>query len=351
MIFNQSENIQILSCQNAHEDEEFYFQWHITERCNLRCSHCYHENYSGINELSIAELLMTADKMAEALVKWGKKGSFSITGGEPFIRSEALFAVARHLDTQPTTAYYDILTNGSLISDEIAGDLVNLRKLRRVQMSLEGPTDELNDMIRGEGSFEKTLRAIRNLKFRGLQVSVMTTVFRSNMSKIVELINFLENEGVDTFALERFIPEGAGSALSSEVLESWEIRDVFKTVYEAGRTPRKIRVLMYRPLFAILDQNDPTVGAICSIGNNALTLMHDGTILPCRRLPIPLGNLKTDSLFKIWYDNSLLWEIRNPLNLKGKCGTCDLVPICRGCRAVAYARSGDYLGEDPQCWL
>lgn len=345
----------IFSCdcppETNHSEDEFYFQWHITERCNWRCSHCYHDGYSGDNELPIDELLLAANKMAFALEKWGKKGSFSLTGGEPFIRSDALFAVARHLDEQPTTDYYDILTNGSLISDKIAIDLAGLKKLRRVQMSIEGPTPELNDKIRGDGSFEKTLKTIRLLKNRGLQVSIMTTVFRSNMSKIVELIDVLEDEGVDTFALERFIPEGTGSSMASEALAPSEIRDVFTAVYEAGRHPRKMRVLMYRPLFAILDQDDPTIGAMCSIGTNALTVMHDGTILPCRRLPIPIGNIKSDSLFKIWYDNPLLWEIRNPLTLKGKCGSCDLVPICRGCRAVAYARTGDYLGEDPQCWL
>jgi radical SAM protein with 4Fe4S-binding SPASM domain len=345
----------IFSCDCSHEselgaDEEFYFQWHITERCNLRCTHCYHDGYSGEKELPIEELKASADKMSIALEKWGKKGSFSFTGGEPFIRSDALFALASHLDTQPTTAYYDILTNGSLITDTITKDLTVLQKLRRVQMSIEGPTSELNDKIRGAGSFERTIKAIRLLKSRGLQVSIMTTVFRSNMSKIIELIDILENEGVDTFALERFIPEGAGSSMAAEALDPVEIRDVFTAVYEAGRNPRKIRVLMYRPLFAILDPDDPTIGAMCSIGTNALTVMHDGTILPCRRLPIPIGNIRNDSLFKIWYDNSLLWEIRNPLNLKGKCGSCDLVPICRGCRAVAYAHSGDYLGEDPQCW-
>lgn len=346
----------IFGCRNAHEgelsaDEEFYFQWHITDRCNWRCSHCYHDDYSGKNELTIEELVTAADKMAIALEKWQKKGSYSLTGGEPFIRPEALFSLARHLDKQVTTAYYDILTNGSLISDAFATDMVGLKKLRRVQMSVEGPTPELNDKIRGDGSFERTLKTIRLLKNRGLQVSIMTTVFRSNMSKIVELIDILENEGVDTFALERFIPEGTGFAIASEALEPSEIRDVFTAVYEAGKNLRKIRVLMYRPLFAILDEDDPTIGAMCSIGTNALTVMHDGTVLPCRRLPIPIGNIKSDSLFKIWYDDPLLWEIRNPLKLKGKCSTCDLVPICRGCRAVAYARTGDYLGEDPQCWV
>jgi len=112
----------------------------------------------------------------------------------------------------------------------------------------------------------------------------------------------------------------------------------------------KIRILLCRPLFALLNGNDPTVGALCSVGNNALTIMHDGTIYPCRRLPIPIGNALTDSFYKVWYTSEVLWNIRNTKNIKGKCSGCDFIPICRGCRAIAYALTGDYLAEDPQCW-
>jgi len=332
-------------------DDEFYFQWHITERCNLRCSHCYHTKYNGSGELSTADLLKSADKMLAALGKWGKRGSFSLTGGEPLIRKDDLFTVAKYLDGKDRASYYDILSNGTLFDDPIISALAELQKLRRIQLSLEGSSAKTNDRIRGGGSFDATLAAIRKLKNAGLTVSIMTTIYRSNISEIIPLIDLLENEGVDTFALERFIPEGQGSKMADEVLTSDEIHDVFQSVYEVGRHPRRIRVLMYRPLFGILDRDDPTIGAMCSIGTNALTVMHDGTIYPHRRLPIPIGNIVKDSLFKIWYDSALLWEIRNPSNLKGKCRDCELIPICRGCRAVAYVRTGDYLGEDPQCWL
>ena len=107
---------------------------------------------------------------------------------------------------------------------------------------------------------------------------------------------------------------------------------------------------MYRPLFTLVAPDDPDVGALCSVGNNALTIMPDGTVYPCRRLPISIGNIMKDGLFKIWYDSEFLWNIRNPKNIQGKCKTCDLLANCRGCRAVAYFCVGDYLAEDPQCW-
>jgi len=70
--------------------DEFYFQWHITNKCNLRCSHCYQDDYTNSSDMSLKELKNIADKLFYALSKWGKKGDISITGGEPFI-SKNLF--------------------------------------------------------------------------------------------------------------------------------------------------------------------------------------------------------------------------------------------------------------------
>lgn len=330
--------------------DDFYFQWHITERCNQRCAHCYHDRYTGERELDSTELLEVAERMLGAVEKWGRIGSFSLTGGEPFLRQKELFSIAKFLDDRDSVGYYDILTNGSLIGRETLTELPRLKKLRRVQLSLEGARPETNDMVRGRGSFAATLGAIQLLKETGLVVSVMTTLTKVNAHEIPALIDLLEGHGVDALAVERFVPEGQGKNMLDQALTKEEIKDVFKTIHQAGRLPRPMRMLMYRPLFCLLDQEDSTVGARCSVGTNALTVMHDGTVFPCRRLPIPLGNILHDGLYKIWYDSPVLWAIRNPQNLKGKCGRCDLVSLCRGCRAVAYVHSGDYLAEDPQCW-
>ena len=331
-------------------ENEFYFQWHITEKCNLRCKHCYHADYTSANELSLSELISIADKIDSTLKKWDKKGTLSITGGEPFVVMDKLFPLLHYINSQETIHHFDLLTNGWLLDQDSLNELKGLQRLRRVQVSLEAGNQELNDQIRGNGSFEKTLSAIRLLKKNGLQVAVMTTISRINKGEIEPLIYLLKEEGVDTFSAERFMPEGIGSNLKEEFLTPDEVRDVFKSIYSLAMKEDGIRILLYRPLFALLDGNDPTVGALCSAGNNALTVMHDGTIYPCRRLPIAIGNALTDSLYKVWYTSEVLWNLRNPANIKGKCSGCDFIPICRGCRAMAYAITGDYLSEDPQCW-
>lgn len=339
---NQFEELEV--------DEEFYFQWHITEKCNLRCKHCYHDKYSSDNELSLAELIDVADKIQDTLKKWNKKGTLSITGGEPFIVQDKMFPLLSHIDALQSVHHFDILTNGWFINNEVIEKLKTLTKLRRVQLSLEGATPSTNDEIRGSGSFEKAIDAIRLLKQNNFQVAVMMTISSFNKGEIDPLIDLLAEEDVDTFSAERFIPEGKGSALEQNFLGLDQLREIFTEIYKRALKQKKPRVLLYRPLFALLNGDDPTVGAMCSVGTNALTIMHDGTIYPCRRLPIPIGNALTDSFYKIWYTSDLLWNIRQASNLKGKCSGCDLIPVCRGCRAMAYSVTGDYLAEDPQCW-
>jgi len=329
--------------------DEFYFQWHITEQCNKRCRHCY-QNGRPLPDLPLVSLHTILDRIDEALVKWGRKGSLSLTGGEPLIRELELFALMGRLDGMQSIAYYDILSNGSLISNDVARAFKDHPKLRRVQLSLEGATPEVNDAIRGDGSYQETLSAIRTMKRHDLAVSVMTTASRLNCQDIPHIVDLLENEGVDAISVERLIPEGRGRLFGDQLLSPQQLRELYTALYEMGRRKQSIRVLTYRPLFALVAPDDPDVGALCSAGNNALTVMPDGTVYPCRRLPIPIGNVLEDGLFSIWYDSEVLWNIRNPRNLRGKCSTCDLLASCRGCRAMAYFCSGDYMAEDPQCW-
>jgi len=329
--------------------DEFYFQWHITERCNWSCKHCY-QNGNSSDDLPLAELLKIFDKIEDAVNKWGKHGTVSLTGGEPFVRKEDLYALMSRLDKSDSFLYYDILTNGSFISENEAQSLSSYGKLRRVQVSLEGASARTNDEIRGNGSFDSVIKAIESLRSSNVDVSVMMSITRKNKDEILPLIDVLGKMDVQALAIERFIPEGHGMGMKDFVLDSHELRNIYTNIYRIATDNSPVKILLYRPLFTLVACDDPTVGALCSAGNNALTIMPDGTVYPCRRLPIPIGNVLTDGLYKIWYDSDVLWTLRNPENLKGKCHGCDLLPQCRGCRAMAYFLTGDYMGEDPQCW-
>jgi radical SAM protein with 4Fe4S-binding SPASM domain len=337
----------------SHElslDDEFYFQWHLTERCNHTCRHCY-QNGKPTPELELNDLFRIVERMEDAVRKWGIQGTLSLTGGEPFLRRNDLHALMDRIDISDVLAYYDILTNGSLINEAEAQLLTAHTKLRRVQVSLEGATEQTNDAIRGPGSFESTLNAIRLLRKAEIDISIMTTISRLNYQEIPDIIELAGKEKVATLAFERLIPEGAGGSMIDQVLSPDELHSLYEQIYLMATNNSPVRMLLYRPLFALIAPDDHTAGALCSAGNNALTIMPDGTVFPCRRLPIPIGNVLSDGFYKIWYESEVLWRLRNPLNLSGKCNNCRMLTQCRGCRAMAYFTTGDYMAEDPQCWL
>ena len=203
--------------------DEFYFQWHLTERCNRSCKHCYQEGPAA-RELPLVDLLRVVDGMEATLAKWDKVGTLSLTGGEPFLRRDDLHFLMDRLDSSEQVAFYDILTNGSLITEPEAEALAAHARLRRVQVSLEGATRETNDAIRGPGSFESTLAAVRSLASRQIPVSVMTTISKANQEEFPALVELCGREGVATLALERLIPEGSGSGMADQVLSRDELR-------------------------------------------------------------------------------------------------------------------------------
>ena len=348
------------SIEKTVEDSEFYFQWHITNKCNLRCVHCYQNDYSESSELSLKELKSIAEKIDYTLKKWGKVGRIAITGGEPFVRKD-LFDFLHFLEQQPNIRRIGILSNGTLIKNSI-NSLKKLKKLHYVQFSIEGRR-EINDEIRGKGIFDTVIESSRLLVEACIPIRWMITLHKKNVDEVSHLIDLAIANKVDTLTFERFIPMGSGKILNEYVLSPSELEKIFSYIIQrsdeeiANGVP--LAILKLRTLWVLCDpqraeRNNLSlaeeVGASCSIGMDSLCILPDATLLPCRRLPIPIGNLKEDSIFKIWYSSKVLWDIRNKHNLKGKCNNCEFIARCGGCRATAYAVTGDYLAEDPQCW-
>ncbi len=354
-------NVNHQNANNTSLDTEFYVQWHITDMCNLRCNHCYQENYSPSSELTLEELKSIADEINHTLFRWKKDGRIAITGGEPFVRKD-LLSLLNYLEQQPQVKKIGILTNGTLIKNNVPA-LQNLNKLHYIQLSLEG-RKEKNDEIRGSGVFDQVVESTNLLKKVEIPVRWMITLHKDNAEEVPHIIDLALENDVDFLTFERLIPTGSGKAMDNYVLSSQELSEIFEYIAKRSNVEYSksspLTILKLRTLWILIDpksaeKNIQTpiqkeVGASCSIGNDSICILPDATVLPCRRLPIPIGNLKEDSLFKIWYTSPLLWDIRNKNNLKGKCRNCEYIPRCGGCRAMAYSVTGDYLAEDPQCW-
>lgn len=139
--------------------------------------------------------------------------------------------------------------------------------------------------------------------------------------------------------------------MTEGVLSPKEWRQLVLTLYDFfGLELEENEVSPYQAFQVGFQTAEPELmGAPCVLGTDGLCVMPDGTVFPCRRFPLPIGNLLTDSLKAIWEESEVLEKVRRKNNLKGKCGTCR-IEGCTGCRSLAYALTGDYLAEDPHCW-
>ena len=168
----------LLSSIDMNDKSVFGFQWHITDRCNLRCAHCYQETYSAASELDLDGLKQIADEICLTLSKWNKSGDIAITGGEPLGKPE-MFPLIRYLESADDVTSIDILTNGTLVNNEVVEEIKRFKKIRCVQVSLDGASSATNDAIRGEGVFNKVIRAIRLLTDNNIRVNLMFTLHRA----------------------------------------------------------------------------------------------------------------------------------------------------------------------------
>ena len=87
----------------------------------------------------------------------------------------------------------------------------------------------------------------------------------------------------------------------------------------------------------------------CTAGDRFVFVSSTGIVQPCGYLEIPCGDLRKQSFWDIWDHSAILEDLRHEDRLKGKCGLCDYRSVCGGCRARAYANTGDYLAEEPAC--
>lgn len=331
--------------------EQFYIQWHITNDCNLRCQHCYQDDFSRDHDLEWPELRRVCENILETMVTWDRTACIHLTGGEPLLKSE-LYPLLDYLDRTPAVEELGLITNGLCIDRESVKRLSGFSKLRQIKVSLDGADADVNDSIRRKGVFEKVLKTLSLLtEAKRFEIILMFTVMRKNYKSLSSYLSLFQEIGVNGLILERFIPWGRGREMMGEVLKKEEWHDVVKTfsdIFSAEMDENQL--FSFQAFHVRLHHGEmELLGAPCVTGVDGLCIMPEGTVFPCRRFPVSLGNLLNDSLKLIWERSELLAALRHKENLKGKCGRCE-IKECRGCRSLALSLTGDYLAEDPHCW-
>jgi radical SAM protein with 4Fe4S-binding SPASM domain len=329
--------------------DSFHIQWHITNLCNLRCQHCYQEDFSKKEDLNWAGLKKISDTIVATLQEWDKKACINLTGGEPLLKPE-LFLLLDELNQKSVVEELGIITNGLLIDREVVRRFSAFSKLKKIKISLDGADAKTNDEIRQKGAFDKVIQNITLMgKECAFEIILMFTVMKRNFRDLPSFFKLSRALGVNGFIIERFIPWGRGRERMNEVLSREDWRELIKMLSDLFSIEEENLLLSYQAFQVSLHGEEPELlGAPCVIGRDGLCIMPDGSVLPCRRFPIGIGNLLRTPLRKIWEESEILSELRKKENLKGKCGKCE-VKDCRGCRSLALSLTGNYLEEDPHC--
>ena len=316
----------------------FTLQWHITHRCNLRCSHCYQDDYSAFSSRKSLEAVL--NQYSRLLEEYGFKGYLNITGGEPLAHPDLFWLLEEAGNRGITTA---VLTNGTLIGRREAAELKRL-DVDYVQVSLDG-LRETHDKIRGEGSFDLAIRGIRELKAQGIYVTVAFTAQRENYKELSRLADFCNNLGADKLWFDRVvIPKDEDKNNLS--LSSKEYSALCR---KASRLNRQGKISCARALQFIKKKKKNIYS--CNAGSRLLAILADGTVMPCRRLPIEVGNVTLSELLTIYRKSPELIKLRKS-EIPEKCKPCKYAQSCRGgAKCIACAKSGRYDIPDPDCPL
>jgi radical SAM protein with 4Fe4S-binding SPASM domain len=376
--------------------------WEVTKGCNLRCIHCRATatELSSPTDLPTAKALDIIDQIVSV-----SNPILVLSGGEPLYRSD-IFQLARYAGDKGLRVA--LATNGTLVTKEVARMIAD-SGIKRVSISLDGSDAATHDTFRGiPGAFEAALYGFRNLKSVGMSVQINTTIARHNAEQLPRVLELAKTIGADALHTFLLVPVGCGVDIADDqMVPPEEYERMLNWFYDrsleggielkATCAPHYFRVVRQRrvadrhaaeaaakaspvhpdaigptdmlmpgstgislrppspppgkhtghPSGHANDMNAMTKG--CLAGTGVCFISHEGEVYPCGYLPAIAGDLRQQPFADIWANASVFNQLRDTGNLKGKCGCCEFRNVCMGCRARAFAATGDYLDEEPFC--
>jgi len=343
--------------KGTHEDNAspkiLVLQWHITDRCNLSCSHCY-RTHPPARDLPMNVLGGIFENYITALKRMKTGGHINITGGEPFLRDDLFPLLERIRDTGEICSF-GILSNGSLLRKQ---DCVRLKSLgcRFFQVSLDGGR-RVHDSIRGAGSYDSVIAALKMLRNAGINTLVSFTAGRNNFRDFPGAMKGAKKGGADIIWADRVIPAGTASCRAEDLMTPGEAEEFFVIMNDCRKKLQKnffsrTRVTMDRALQFLVYDGDgfSEYSYRCSAGDTHLTVMGDGSLVPCRRMPVIIGDLKKDDLYELYCSSALLSRLRNYKIIPQGCGECLYSGTCNGgLKCLSYSLAGSPFMRDPHC--
>jgi len=313
--------------------------WEVTAACNLSCPYCRASASSrpDADELSTEEALSFLDSIAPL------QPMLILSGGEPLLRPD-IFLLARHAAALGLRV--SLASNGTLITPQLA-DEIAASGISRVSISLDGVAAEKHDQSRGEGSFQAAMQGIQALQGR-VDFQINNTLTSRNVSDVPAIFDLAQRAGAR--ALHFFFLVATGRGREKDLITPERQEELLLQI-DSERSQRSIEVqVTCAPQYARIARPGRGRAGGCLAGRSFVFVSRKGDVYPCGYFPLHLGNIREKNFIDIWQNAPELQALRER-NLKGKCGRCSFSGACGGCRARAYAETGDFLGPDPSCRL
>lgn len=344
--------------------------FNCTQRCNLKCVHCYSrsENKEYAGELTTAE----AKAFISNLADFGSP-VILFSGGEPLMRRD-IFELIEYATEHKLRAV--ISTNGTLITKDVAKKLKQYR-LSYVGVSLDG-LKEVNNRFRGsDKAFDLALGGIRNCMSEGIKVGLRFTINKRNAAEIPGIFELMKEEKIPRICFYHLVYTGRGSDLIKEDLNHEETRmvvneiiDLTANLHKEGFPAEVLTVdnhadgvFLYQRMVAEKNPRAKEVFELLrynggnSSGVGIACVSFNGDVYPDQFWRhVVLGNVRDKKFSEIWTDTSknvFFAKLKEKgRHIKGRCELCKWLSICGGnFRARAEAVTGDAWAEDPACYL
>lgn len=346
-------------------------QWHITEKCERRCAHCYMYDKRTYKSTSQQNSDMDIELCFEVISQFVQlcknlstitgitfQPKFIISGGDPLLHAD-FFKIIKEVGRH--TGQIEILGNPDQLSYDTVLKLHDYG-VKRFQISLDG-TEQTHDKIRGKDSFQTSIKGLRTLSKVGIKTGVMFTVFKDNMFELCDLIKQVAMDETDSFAFSRVASFGNAQELDSAITP-YEYRDLMEQVFSLQNSLTKKSCRAFFPLkdhlwkLFLHERGEyvipphikkcKTVDG-CHMAQSFMVLLSNGTVMACRRFYSPVGKFPEQNLSDLFLKSKEIVKYRTVRNMQ-KCSKCELLYYCRGCPAVAHGYHNDWQKADPQCW-
>jgi len=345
----------------------FLVVWNYTDACNLRCKHCYQgAGRMSSNELGLEERLNIVDQLVDNDVV-----AIAFSGGEALLRND-FWEVARHAAQKGL--YLSLATNGTLLTKDVVRRLLDVG-IEYFEISLDSVDPLKHDAFRGvSGAWERTMAGIQNVVAqKGAYSCIANTITNENYRELDDLVTLSKRVGVDRTLIFNFIPVGRGSDVIDIDLPPEAREHVLQQMYSyLSGQEESFEILTTAPQFSRVCMMNSKKGVMslahfgaagfsdkvgllaeyiggCGAGRMYCAIQPNGIVTPCVFLPIPVGDLRSESFIDIWKNAEVMQSLRERHDLKEHCGSCDYRNVCGGCRARAYAYFNDIKAPDIGC--